>query len=109
MIDTTERPATAVPLAWSVSRPILRVVPDLPDHRGRHYVWHDDLNVLAISPELYEALRFVDGVVSGRTLLARRRRGLPRGYRPTVNDLGLLHPGCRPARTRRTPARGDQP
>ncbi len=91
MINPTDRPAGDL-LTWSASHAVLRVVPDLPDHRGRHYVWHDDLDVLAISPELYEALRFVDGVISGRTLLARRR-GLPHGYRPTVNDLGLLRRG----------------
>ncbi len=95
MIDPTERPATAVPLAWSVSQPVLRVVPDLPDRHGHHYAWHDRENVLSISAELFEALHFVNGVIGGRTLLVHRRRELSRGYRPTVNDLGLLPRGDR--------------
>ncbi len=71
-------------------RPVLRVVPDLIDRVGEHYVWNDETGVLAISGELFEALRFVDGVVSGRRFAIRRPPGCPFGYRPTVNDLGLL-------------------
>lgn len=72
-------------------RPFLRVVPDLPDPHGRHYAWWEEQEVLAVSAELFHALRYVDGVVSGRTMLTRKRV-LPHGYRPTVNDLGLLQP-----------------
>jgi hypothetical protein len=40
-------------------------MPDLFDQYGSHYAWHDDLDVLEVSEQLFEALGFVDGVVSG--------------------------------------------
>jgi hypothetical protein len=70
----------------------MRVVPWLPDSTDKHYRWHSRENLLLISVDLFEAMQYVNGVLGGSRMAVRVRPDLPRGYRPTVDDLGLLGP-----------------
>lgn len=84
--------AESVEAARHGARTLVQVMHHLPDARGRHYTWNEDTRVIGISVEMFSVVRAIAGVVTGPTLATSRPRPLARGYRPTVNDLGLLRP-----------------